>query len=143
MRYLGLSLGYSIALGLCAAVGTLAPPIAQGEFVSFFTVKAKIVILAGVVVSLVGIGLCGLAGLRKEKELDNKEKHETVAEFNLVKGLIVAVLSGVMAACFAFGLSSGKGIVISLFFGSIRKRVPAAPPPPQIPSLSILNPRPN
>ncbi len=35
MRYLGMSLGYAIALGFCAAFGTLIPPIVKGEFVKF------------------------------------------------------------------------------------------------------------
>src|SRR6478672_9076517 len=34
MRYLGLSLGMALALGYCAAFGTLAPPIFRGEFLN-------------------------------------------------------------------------------------------------------------
>src|ERR1700744_2133466 len=32
MRYLGMSLGMAIALGFCAAFGTLVPPIVTGDF---------------------------------------------------------------------------------------------------------------
>ena len=110
MRYLGLSLGYALALGCCAAFGTLLPPIFKGEILSFFTVPSKMVIMAGIIVSLLGIAVCGLAGLRKERELTDNQKKESVQEFHLVKGIIVAVLSGIMAACFALGLDSGREI---------------------------------
>ncbi len=110
MRYLGLSLGYAVALGVCAAAGTLLPPIIDGQILSFFTIGGKAVILAGVLLSLGGIGICAFAGIRKEHELTDEQKTESVSEFSLVKGSIVAVVSGLMAACFAFGLNSGKGI---------------------------------
>ena len=110
MRYLGLSLGYAIALGFCAAVGTLAPSIIEGKFLSLFVEWPKVVLTMGVVVTLVGITVCGLAGIKKERELTEDEKKASIREFNLVRGLAVAVLSGVMASCFAIGLTAGKEI---------------------------------
>lgn len=110
MRYLGLSLGYAVALGVCAAAGTLLPPVIEGQFLSFFTLGSKMVILAGVLMCLGGMGICALAGMRKERELTDEQKTESVSEFSLVKGSVVAIISGLMAACFAFGLNSGKEI---------------------------------
>jgi L-rhamnose-H+ transport protein len=52
--------------------------------------------------------MCGRAGMMKEKELSEQEKKKSVAEFNLVKGLIVAIFSGIMSACFNFGIEAGK-----------------------------------
>ncbi len=52
--------------------------------------------------------MCGRAGVMKEKELSEEEKKKSVAEFNLVKGLIVAIFSGIMSACFNFGIEAGK-----------------------------------
>ena len=40
--------------------------------------------------------------------LDDAAKKEGVAEFNLVKGLIVATISGILSACFNFGIEAGK-----------------------------------
>jgi L-rhamnose-H+ transport protein len=111
MRYLGLSLGMAVVLGLCAAFGTLMPPIFTGVFVSqvLGTTSGR-VILAGVVVCLLGIASAGIAGVCKEKVLSPEQKKAVIKEFDLRKGVAVAVLSGVMSACFAFGLAAGKPI---------------------------------
>lgn len=110
MRYLGISLGMAIALGFCAAFGTLIPPIYNGTFGDLFTNRAGWITFLGVMVCLVGIGVCGRAGMMKDKELDSDDQKSTVEEFNLVKGLIVACISGILSACFAFALEAGGEI---------------------------------
>jgi L-rhamnose-H+ transport protein len=104
MRYLGLSLGMAIVMGLCAAFGTLMPPIFNGTFVSqvLGTTSGR-VILFGIFVCLVGIAIAGMAGVQKEEQA-------SIQEFNLRKGFAVATLSGVMSACFAYGLAAGNPI---------------------------------
>jgi L-rhamnose-H+ transport protein len=66
------------------------------------------VILFGVLVCLAGISVSGLAGTSKEKELSEEEKLAAIKEFNFTKGMFVAVFSGVMSACFSFGLDAGS-----------------------------------
>jgi L-rhamnose-H+ transport protein len=120
MRYLGMSLGYAIALGFCAAFGTIIPPIYSGNFGDLITSVSGLTTLGGVLVCLVGIGICGWAGVSKEKELSAEQKKETVQEFNFVKGLIVAIFAGIMSACMAFGFASGEPIAkISVGHGAI------------------------
>jgi L-rhamnose-H+ transport protein len=63
-----------------------------------------------VAVCLTGIVLTGIAGKRKEQELSAEHKRGTVKEFAFAKGVTVAVFSGVMSACFAYGLAAGKPI---------------------------------
>ncbi len=111
MRYLGLSLGMAVVLGLCAAFGTLMPPIFSGVFVSqvLGTVSGR-VILAGVFVCLIGISAAGIAGIYKERTMSTEQKKNAIKEFDLKKGLAVATLSGVMSACFAYGLAAGGPI---------------------------------
>jgi L-rhamnose-H+ transport protein len=111
MRYLGLSLGMGVALGYCAAFGTLMPPIFHGEFVEkvLGTTSGQI-ILAGVGVCLLGIAIAGLAGRSKEKEMTEEQKRETIKEFNFTKGILVATFSGVMSASFAYGLDAAGPI---------------------------------
>ncbi|HEY9048776.1 MAG TPA: L-rhamnose/proton symporter RhaT [Ohtaekwangia sp.] len=116
MRYLGLSLGMSVILGLTSAFGSLVPPIYRDLFThqTQYTFSAMIgstggqVVLTGVVVCLLGIFICGRAGVMKEKELTEEQKKKSIQEFNLSKGLIVAVISGVLSACFNFGIEAGK-----------------------------------
>lgn len=113
MRYLGMSLGMAIALGYCAAFGTLVPPIVKGEFADKLlnhsgTSAGGPMVLFGVFICLVGIALGGVAGVRKEKEMAGKTS--TIAEFNLWKGLGIATFSGVMSSCFSFGFQFGEPI---------------------------------
>jgi len=110
MRYLGIALGYAIALGLCAAFGTLVPPLFRGELLDIVGSSSGRVVLLGVGVCLAGIAVSGKAGFRKEKEMPDAEKKETVAEFDLIKGFAVAVFAGVMSAAMAYGFAAGKPI---------------------------------
>ena len=111
MRYLGLSLGMAVVLGLCAAFGTLIPPIFRGEFMTQVvgTTSGR-VILFGIFICLAGIVAAGLAGISKEKVMSPEQQKAAIQEFDLRKGVGVAILSGVMSACFAFGLDSGRPI---------------------------------
>ena len=111
MRYLGMSLGMAVALGFCAAFGTLIPPIFRGEFVSkvWGTLSGEVILL-GVIVCLIGIALAGRAGMSKEREMSDEQKRAVIKEFNFKKGLAVATFSGVMSSCFSFGLAAGDPI---------------------------------
>jgi L-rhamnose-H+ transport protein len=112
IRYLGFALGYPIVLGLCTVFGTLMPPIFSGEIAAIAREASGHVILLGLGVCVVGIFLSGFAGRSKENELTETEKKETVEEFQYGKGLAVAILSGIMSACFAYGLAAGKPIAV-------------------------------
>jgi L-rhamnose-H+ transport protein len=111
MRYLGMSLGMAVALGYTAAFGTLMPPIFRGQFVSdvLGTTSGR-VILCGVAVCMLGIVFAGAAGISKEKEMSVEQKKAAIKEFDLKRGLLVATFSGVMSACFAYGLAAGDPI---------------------------------
>ena len=111
MRYLGMSLGMAVALGYCAAFGTLMPPIFSGEFVpKVLHTHSGQVILFGILVCLAGICFAGLAGMSKEREMSTEAKQASIKEFNLKKGLLVATFSGVMSACMSYGLAAGDPI---------------------------------
>src|SRR6266480_3864144 len=111
MRFLGLSLGMAVVLGLCAAFGTLTPPIFRGEFLTQVvgTTSGRIILL-GIAVCLAGITAAGLAGISKERVMSPEQQKAAIKEFDLRKGIGVAVLSGVMSACFAYGLAAGDPI---------------------------------
>ncbi|MGA8030031.1 MAG: L-rhamnose/proton symporter RhaT [Bryobacteraceae bacterium] len=111
MRYLGLSLGMAIVLGLCAVFGTLMPPIFNGDFVTHVleTTSGRVILL-GIAVCISGIAVVGMAGIYKEREMSPEAQKQTIQEFDFKKGLLVATLSGVMSACFAYGLAAGDPI---------------------------------
>ena len=116
IRYLGMSLGNSVTLGYCAAFGALIPPI----YYSLNPVDGKVsfhdllhgtggqLVLLGVIVCLAGIAICGRAGMKKEKDLRTSDQKNSISEFNLFKGLMVATISGILSACFNFGIEAGK-----------------------------------
>ncbi|WP_420458206.1 L-rhamnose/proton symporter RhaT [Neolewinella sp.] len=108
MRYLGISLGMAVALGFSAAFGTLVPPIYAGTFGELLLTGGGRQTLLGIGICLAGIGLCGYAGMLKEREQDQATKQAAVAEFDLGRGLTVAVVSGLLSACFAFALAAGE-----------------------------------
>jgi L-rhamnose-H+ transport protein len=110
MRYLGIALGMAVALGFCAAFGTLMPPLFAGTFGTLLTTASGLTVLAGVAACLLGIGISGAAGMSKEGELSLEQKAAAVKEFDFKKGMIVAAFAGVMSACFAYGLAAGKPI---------------------------------
>jgi L-rhamnose-H+ transport protein len=113
IRYLGIALGYAIALGLCAVFGTLVPPIFHGQILTLVHQTSGQFILFGVLVCLIGVAVNGAAGLSKEQEITPEEKLEAgERDYSFGKGVSIAVLAGFMSSFFAFGLDAGKPIAV-------------------------------
>ena len=102
MRYLGVALGQSIALGICSALGAILGPVFTGHASDITSA-----VIIGVVVMLAGIAIIGIAGAMKSASLPEEEKKKAVKDFNFGKGIVVALLSGFMSACFNIGLNYG------------------------------------
>jgi L-rhamnose-H+ transport protein len=110
VRYLAFALGTAMALGYCAAFGTLLPPIFNGEFIGVIKTTSGLVVMGGVVVCLLGIVISGFAGVAKEREVPEKEKTASIKEFSFKKGVWVATFCGIMSACMSYGFAAGKPI---------------------------------
>jgi L-rhamnose-H+ transport protein len=110
MRYLGLSLGMAVALGLTTVIGTLGPPIFHGTLGTLAATTSGRVTFIGIVITLGGIAVVASAGSAKEREARAGSSPNGVPEFNLRKGLLIAVFSGIMSGCFAWGLDAGQPI---------------------------------
>ena len=125
VRYLGFALGTAMALGYCAAFGTLLPAVFTGEFSGLnaefirqavlnfkeiISSKSGMVVMAGVMTCLVGIVISGIAGVSKERELPDQEKKASIKEFSFKKGVWVATVCGIMSACMSYGFAAGKPI---------------------------------
>ncbi len=107
MRYLGVALGQSIALGTCSGLGAILGPVLTGHAADLTGA-----VIVGVVVTLLGIAIIGVAGWMKSSALPEAEKKKAVKDFNFGKGLFVAVLAGLMSACFNIGLSFGADLFL-------------------------------
>lgn len=124
VRYLGVSLGSSIILGLCMVFGSLIPSIyydifpAEGKdtFSTLVGTSWGLTVLLGLAVCVLGIIICGRAGTRKEKELmkGGTDPHGAAVktEYRFGLGLAVSIISGVLSACFNFGLEAGKPMAV-------------------------------
>ena len=112
MRYLGVALGQSIALGTCAAGGTVLGPVLLNSFFPEMDALSSLTfaVLLGVAVALLGIAIIGIAGMMKANSLSEEEKKKAVKDFNFPKGIMIALLAGVMSGCFNVGLEFGKDI---------------------------------
>lgn len=131
VRYLGVALGSSIILGLCMVFGSLIPAIyydispkeGKDTFGMMISNNWGLIVLAGLVLCVVAIIICGKAGMRKEKELGNVpvtdahgldlaevqvQADKARSEYKFGLGIIVAIISGVLSACFNFGLEAGN-----------------------------------
>ena len=111
IRYLGIALGYAVALGLCTAFGTLIPPIYHGQMGTILHETSGRIILFGVAICLIAVAVNGAAGWSKEQETTPEEKAEAgESDFSFGKGIAVAIFAGIMSSFFAFGLDAGAPI---------------------------------
>lgn len=110
LRYLGLSLGYALSLGLMLAIGTLVPPIIDGRLQLMIESYGGKLLLAGIAVAAVGIAFSAWAGITKDKSVTLEKKQESVSEFNLGKGILAALLVGVTGSAMALGFEQGLPI---------------------------------
>ena len=127
MRYLGVALGQSIALGTCAGIGTIMGPVLLNMFLPEQNALASLTasVIIGVVVTLVGIAVIGLAGSMKASSLSEEQKKEAVKDFNFPKGLAIALLAGFMSGCFNVGLAFGADINFGDLTPDMYKTLPA------------------
>ena len=83
LRYLGVALGQSLALGTCAALGTIMGPVLLNAFFPELNALGSLTtaVIAGVAITLVGIAIIGVAGGMKAKALTDEEKKAAVKEY--------------------------------------------------------------
>ena len=127
MRYLGVALGQSIALGTCAGTGTIMGPVLLNVFFPELNALSSLTfaVILGVAVTLVGIAVIGVAGSMKAASLSEEEKKAAVKDFNFPKGLAIALLAGFMSGCFNVGLEFGKDINFGDLTPDMYKTLPA------------------
>ncbi len=127
MRYLGVALGQSIALGTCAGLGTIMGPVLLNIFFPELDALSSLTfsVILGVVVTLIGIAIIGVAGSMKASSLSEEEKKAAVKDFNFPKGLAIALLAGFMSGCFNVGLAFGEDIHFGTFTPDMFKTLPA------------------
>jgi L-rhamnose-H+ transport protein len=89
------------------------PQEGKDSFNTIATSHWGLTVLAGLLVCIIGIVISGKAGVMKEKELTaakSSDPHgmELKTEYKFALGMFVSIISGVLSACFNFGLEAGK-----------------------------------
>jgi L-rhamnose-H+ transport protein len=110
VRYIGLALGFSIATGFLSSLGTLVPIIAAGRMTEVLSTTSGRITMVSVAISLLGIVICGKAGMRRDRERNAQGASGSIPDFRFKKGIFVALVAGVLGACFAFGIDAGAPI---------------------------------
>jgi L-rhamnose-H+ transport protein len=122
MRYLGMSLGIGVAIGVTLVVGTLVPPLLHGQFLALFTSKGGVYTLAGILTALLGIAIVSYAGHRKEKVLGLAAQ-----EFSLSKGLVLAVLCGIFSSGMSFAMDAARPMAAAAIAAGVKPLYAALP----------------
>lgn len=108
IRYIGYSLTYTLAIGISAIVGTIMPLVIFGGLNEHFTAPGGNIVLVGMIVSVVGVGLCGWAGFKREK--DQRSEGSNLKMSNMLIGLILTIIAGVLSGVFNISLEFGQPI---------------------------------
>jgi L-rhamnose-H+ transport protein len=109
IRYVGYSLTYAIAVGLSCIIGTLLPPIMSGKLHSILQGAGANYIVIGILLGAVGIAICGIAGRRKEKDIEQQMSNIN-STFSLAKGLPLCIFAGILSALYGFSITAGTSI---------------------------------
>jgi L-rhamnose-H+ transport protein len=107
LRYLGISLGYAMSLGLMLAIGTLIPPMIDGRLSVMIESSGGKLLIAGVLIACAGIALSGWAGFLKDKSVSDTDKQKSITEFHYLKGVLAALLVGITGSAMSLGFEQG------------------------------------
>ena len=110
IKEIGYSLTYTIAIGISAILGTIVPLVMKGTLVQQFSKAGGNILLLGMVLSLLGMALCGYAGYKKEQDIKKKSTSGPLPHYNIKKGLALTCIAGLLSAVFGISLSVGEPI---------------------------------
>jgi len=109
IRQIGYSLTYTISIGISAVVGTILPLLIFGGLGLFFSKTGGTIVLSGMILSMLGVTVCGWAGFRKEKDL-KEDVSMGKNRFNMRVGLFLTIVAGILSGVFNLSLEYGQPI---------------------------------
>jgi L-rhamnose-H+ transport protein len=110
IKYIGYSLTYTIAIGISAVLGTIVPLMLGGTLIEQFQKPGGMILLLGMFIALAGVAGCGWAGYKKENDLHRLEGSDGKVRFNMSRGLVLAIIAGLLSAVFGISLEVGQPI---------------------------------
>jgi L-rhamnose-H+ transport protein len=122
MRYLGMSLGIGVAIGVTLVVGTLIPPMVDGRLEYLFTSRTGLFTIAGIILAVIGIAIVSWAGHQKEQRMGIRTE-----EFNVRKGLLLAVLCGIFSSGMSFAIDAARPMALAAQHAGVKALYAALP----------------
>ena len=108
INHIGYSLTYTMAIGISAVLGTIFPMLIFGTLGQFFSKPGGGIVLTGMILSMLGVVICGWAGFKKEKDLNSGALSK--AGFNMTVGLLLTIVAGVLSGVYNLSLEYGQPI---------------------------------
>ncbi len=108
INQIGYSLTYTLSIGISAVLGTILPLLIFGGLDNFFLKTGGMIVLSGMILSVLGVTLCGWAGFKKEKDLN--ELSVGKKGFNMTVGLFLTIVAGILSGVFNLSLEYGQPI---------------------------------
>ena len=110
---IGLSLAYAINFGVQTSVGSILPMVLQHS--KHVNTPYGYIIISGIIICVIGVGICGYAGILKDRFLKAGDKQqadsgEVREKSQITKGVIICAISGVLCACLNLAFSFGSKI---------------------------------
>ena len=108
INHIGYSLTYTLAIGISAVLGTILPMLILGGIGSYFSRPGGGIVLSGMILSVLGVILCGWSGFKKETDLNSLTGEKP--RFNMSTGLFLTIIAGVLSGVFNLSLEYGQPI---------------------------------
>ncbi len=107
--FIGLSLAYAINYGAQIIFGAMGPLLIHtpDELLKSY----GMVIMGGVAICLLGVVVSGKAAILKSRSMPTDDSTESQAGGAMLKGLIIAFLSGLLCACYSIAFSFGGKVM--------------------------------
>jgi L-rhamnose-H+ transport protein len=102
---IGIAITFAVSLGASAAAGALIPLITK--YPERILSTQGMLVLLGITIILLGVGLCGLAGSRRDSSPDQANASSAPS---FLRGFLYALGSGVLGSMLNLGLAFGGAI---------------------------------
>ncbi len=110
IRYLGFSMTYALSVGISCVLGTLLPPLLASQLSGLLQRTGSVWVFSGIAIATAGIFASGIAGKLRDTDQAGSIAITVAERTGLTKGLLFALVAGVLSAVFGLALAAGQPI---------------------------------
>ena len=108
LSLMGLSIGYSLTMGTMALVGSIVPFFLGSAEMA--TTVPGMVVIGGILICILGVAINGIAGTKREKSQAAAKAEAGEARKNVLFGVFICVLAGVLSSGLNIAFHIGNGV---------------------------------